>query len=80
MLDRFDRNDHTIGLPAIDAAHKSEHATLRATAESLRTRLPQAGPLDAARTLDVADYLRLRLPDHILVNDKPYRPFLMRLT
>jgi len=69
------------------AGHRAEHARLLTEAESLHERFvaleqgqhPRPEDMESL-TLETAAYLQRWLIDHILADDRPYRPFLMRLT
>ena len=68
------------------AGHRAEHARLITEAETLLARFvalktgEQPRPEDVdSLTMETAAYLQRWLIDHILADDKPYRPFLMRL-
>lgn len=63
------------------AIHKAEHDRLLSQAETLKTRFADVEHEEEVSrlTLETADFLHTWLLDHIRVNDKPYRPFLMSL-
>ncbi|MGE5545517.1 MAG: bacteriohemerythrin [Solirubrobacterales bacterium] len=63
------------------ALHKAEHARLLTQADGLKDRFDTAESTEAVGdlTLETADFLRTWLLDHIRINDRPYRPFLMSL-
>jgi len=63
-------------------AHKAEHERLLVQAEALRVRYHDTSQADEIRhlTMETADFLQTWLLDHILANDRPYRPFLMSLS
>ena len=73
MLDRH-------GYPGL-AAHRAEHGRLLTDVKTLRERWPSTGDDAAQRAsaIEVADYLRLWLIEHIQVTDRPYKPFLSNL-
>lgn len=73
----MDRN----GYPGL-AIHKAEHERLLAQADRLKHRLEGVEDMADIRqlTLEIADFLSTWLLDHIKVNDRPYRPFLMSLS
>lgn len=73
MLDRH-------GYPGL-AIHKAEHERLLSQAETLKARFEDVEHEEDVRqvTLETADFLQSWLLDHIKVNDRPYRPFLMSL-
>ena len=68
------------GYPGL-AIHKSEHERLLSQLDTLRGRFGEADQADQTHglTLEAAEFLQNWLLDHIKVNDKPYRPFLMSL-
>lgn len=68
------------------AGHKAEHARLLNEAQMLHDRFiafEQGGAPEpdgiGTLVLETADYLQRWLIDHIIADDRPYRPFLMRL-
>jgi hemerythrin-like metal-binding protein len=78
----LDRNNY----PQL-AAHRAEHARLITEARRLRDRLaaisgdnPEQQEELRQLPIEAANYFRRWLLDHILAEDRPYRPFLMRLT
>lgn len=77
--------DHA-GYPGL-AGHRSEHARLLVDAQRLYERFTtleaDAGADEAASrdlTLEAARFLQRWLVDHILAEDRPYRPYVMKLT
>lgn len=68
------------GYPGL-AIHRAEHERLLAQAGVLKSRYEEVEHDEDVRrlTLETADYLQSWLLDHIKTNDKPYRPFLLRL-
>lgn len=68
------------GYPGL-VIHKAEHERLLAQANTLKSRFETVEKDEDVRqlTLETADYLHSWLLDHIKVNDRPYRPFLMSL-
>lgn len=83
-LAHFRAEEHVLdrhGYPAL-AIHVAEHERLLREAESLRQGLlaPEHGA-DLDRIVgDTATFLRTWLLEHIRNNDRPYQPFLRRLT
>lgn len=62
------------------AAHKAEHDRLMTVASNLHARFAAIGDAEVGNlTLETADFLQHWLLDHIRLDDKPYRPFLMSL-
>ncbi len=72
MLDRH-------GYPGL-AIHKAEHERLLTQAETLKARYDNtARESEQAVTVEIADFLKFWLLDHIRTNDRSYRPFLRSL-
>jgi hemerythrin-like metal-binding protein len=74
LLDRAD-------YPSL-AAHRAAHAQLARETMQLKERLEQAsGSPDDWNpvSMETADYLRHWLIDHIVSEDRPFKPFLMTL-
>ncbi|CAA7623605.1 conserved hypothetical protein [Candidatus Terasakiella magnetica] len=63
------------------AAHHAEHERLMTEARKLHERFEAPGRAEdiGLLTLETADYLQRWLVDHILVHDRPFRPYVMRL-
>lgn len=83
-LAHFRAEEHVLdrhGYPAL-AIHVAEHERLLREAESLRQGLlaPPQADTHARIIADTADFLRTWLLEHIRKNDRPYQPFLRRLT
>lgn len=74
------------GYPGL-AGHRLEHARLLVEAQKLYERFAALDATpdrdeDASRvlTMETARFLQRWLVDHIMADDKPYRPYVMRLT
>jgi hemerythrin len=72
------------GYPGL-AGHRSAHGRLLVEAQRLYERLRSldaAQDPDAARalTIEAAKFLQRWLVDHIIADDRPYRPYVLHLT
>lgn len=63
------------------AVHRAEHDRLVTQAKSLRARLDHPESEETRTVIgDIAVFLQAWLVEHIRSNDRPYRPYLRKLT